>query len=505
MKTRFRTYESHLSYILQFLCDFGLYGCGWLSLSDAFKRSDNEIDEDDMSTATFKTSSYPREGPMPFEFDTAGYHILNRHNLAARNLHHELKIPGNQPPSEPLVISARELWEDERHRRAAKGLTPSPALPKDLSANSRCPDIQWVAEARWWEEIRKRIERERDQDVPLPSGAEWEKWVMTTFESVQALWNRPWRTWKPDLQKPTIPIRGNETTEDNPYAVLDSQEGNGEMAESADQDLRAEVDEDVLSSQDIRHLDDDVQWDPVDVQQDEDDMPDDTLANGEGNLTESPAPRASPTKSEPRTPTKGSAQDSDKSSAFHRAWSKLMKPTHTRFPSVVSETDSPLRPATSLLEENPKYASQYGPIYDSSPENPFLEQTFAMNDVTPTHDTKIHMLQKQLTGSAKHLRHSSGTPRSQSDEATSDTTDDSEDEPRKAEQYRLHESLTAENVDYDLEEEVERAQKRLKVAHEPEDDNPFAPSRTPEGSVAPPRYMRPVEQITASHAALSLS
>lgn len=292
MKTRFRTYESHLSYILQFLCDFGLYGCGWLSLSDAFRRSDNEIDEDDMSTATFKTSSYPREGPMPFEFDTAGYHILNRHNLAARNLHHELKIPGNQPPSEPLVISVRELWEDERHRRTAKGLTPSPALPKDLSANSRCPDIQWVAEARWWEEIQKRIERERDQDVPLPSGAEWEKWVMTTFESVQALWNRPWRTWKPDLQKPTISIRGNETTEDNPYAVLDSQEGNGEMAQSADQDLRAEVDEDVLSSQDIRHLDDDVQWDPVDVQQDEDDMPDDTLANGEGNLTESPAPRA---------------------------------------------------------------------------------------------------------------------------------------------------------------------------------------------------------------------
>lgn len=113
----------------------------------------------------------------------------------------------------------------------------------------------------------------------------------------------------------------------------------------------------------------------------------------------------------------------------------------------------------------------------------------------------VHKFNEDLNS----LRHSSGTPRNQSDEATSDTTDDSEDESRKAEQYRLHESLTAENVDYDLEEEVERAQKRLKVAHEPEDDNPFAPSRTPEGSVAPPRYMRPVEQITASHAALSLS
>ena len=241
MKTRFRTFESHLSYILQFLCDFGLYGCGWLSLSDVWRRSSDEIDEDDTSLATFKTSPYPRDSNMPLEFDTAGFHILNRHNLAARKLHHELKIPGNQPPSEPLVISVRELWEDERQRRLAKGLTPSPALPKDLSASSRCPDVHWVAEARWWEEIQKRIERERGQDIPSPSGAEWEKWVMTTFESVQALWERPWRTWKPHVEKTRESTSEQGRKEDNPYTVSSFQQEIGQTSRDTHQDLQPEV------------------------------------------------------------------------------------------------------------------------------------------------------------------------------------------------------------------------------------------------------------------------
>lgn len=301
MKTRFRTYESHLNYILQFLCDFGLYGCGWLSLSDVWKRSDNETDEDDTSLPVFKTSFYPRESNMPLEFDTAGYHIMNRHNLAARNLHHELKIPGNQPPSEPLVISVRELWEDERRRRIAKGLTPSPTLPKDLTSASRCPDIHWVAEVRWWEEIQKRIERERDQEVPPPSGAEWEKWVMTTFDSVQALWDRPWRSWKPEIEKSTS---RHGQAEENPYVVLGSQEGTRPTVEGTHQDLYAEVDEEVLSSQDVEHLDDDLQWDPIEVQPDGDEqLPDNAPAEDEGSPTRSPTMPARSGSTNPRYST----------------------------------------------------------------------------------------------------------------------------------------------------------------------------------------------------------
>jgi DNA polymerase zeta len=38
--TPFRVHEVHLGYILQFLCDFGLYGCGWLEIGEAWLRGD---------------------------------------------------------------------------------------------------------------------------------------------------------------------------------------------------------------------------------------------------------------------------------------------------------------------------------------------------------------------------------------------------------------------------------------------------------------------------------
>lgn len=38
MQRRFEIYESHLNYILQFMCDFGLYGCGELEIAQAAVR-----------------------------------------------------------------------------------------------------------------------------------------------------------------------------------------------------------------------------------------------------------------------------------------------------------------------------------------------------------------------------------------------------------------------------------------------------------------------------------
>ncbi len=40
LNTRFSVYETHLGYILQFMCDFGLYGCGWMDVGEAFLRGD---------------------------------------------------------------------------------------------------------------------------------------------------------------------------------------------------------------------------------------------------------------------------------------------------------------------------------------------------------------------------------------------------------------------------------------------------------------------------------
>lgn len=218
MSTRFHTYESHLTCILQFLADFGLYGCGWIDLGEVLQRgAEEEEPEHSFSngpqtaadSSLFTLSPHFRQSRMSLEVDVAAHQILNRHRLIARNIHHKLEIPAPPLSKEPLVISVRELWDDERNRRRARGLNPSPEVPIDLSDGSRSAGGDWVAEARWWDEIQKRIVKERENDLVMEeSGKGWERWVMTTFESVEALWEAPWRVWKPgDPSKENIGSR----------------------------------------------------------------------------------------------------------------------------------------------------------------------------------------------------------------------------------------------------------------------------------------------------------
>ncbi|KAI9569796.1 hypothetical protein HD554DRAFT_2087438 [Boletus coccyginus] len=257
MHTKFRVYESHLSYPLQFLCDFGLYGCGWINLGHVWKRG---VEEDglDLAFNTFKTSPYFRQSRMPLEVDVVAHQILNRHRLSARSVHHKLSIPAPLISSDPVVLSVRELWEDERHRRAARGLSPTPTVPIDLSKSSRGKGGDWVAEARWWEELRAKIQKEKDDNqMMVESEARWEKWVMTTFESVEALWEPEWRTWKPGQTEPKdsnalLPLAEAENAK-NPFARASQGEswvGNA----SPSKDIDVDVDEGILSSQDIDQM-----------------------------------------------------------------------------------------------------------------------------------------------------------------------------------------------------------------------------------------------------------
>ncbi|KAG8221660.1 hypothetical protein J3R82DRAFT_1944 [Butyriboletus roseoflavus] len=257
MHTKFRVYESHLSYHLQFMCDFGLYGCGWINLGQVWKRGVEEDDPDLGASNTFKMSPYFRQSRMPLEVDVAAHQILNRHQLSARSVHHELTIPSPPMPSDPVVLSVRELWEDERHRRVARGLSPSPKMPMDLSKSSRGKGGDWVAEARWWEELRAKIQREKgDDQIVVESEARWEKWVMTTFDSVEALWEPEWRTWKP--ARPVSknldvvsPLADTEEVE-NPFAQ--ASQGETWIGNDAPRRIGVDVDEGILSSQDIDQM-----------------------------------------------------------------------------------------------------------------------------------------------------------------------------------------------------------------------------------------------------------
>ena len=255
MHTRFNIYEGHLSYILQFLCDFGLYGCGWIKLAEVWQRAPEDTEK---TTPRLKVSPYFRESRMPLEVDVASHQILNRHQLAARELHHKLTIPAAPLPSEPLIISVRELWDDERRRRVARGLSPSPELPVDPSESSRGPGGEWVAEAGWWDGVRKRIEEEREEDVSLGTQSQtWERFVMTTFESVQALWEKEYKTWKrrplePNEKKDEDIEFGVENEEVNPFERASDGSGSQQSIKPQGQDI--DISEIELSSQEINQL-----------------------------------------------------------------------------------------------------------------------------------------------------------------------------------------------------------------------------------------------------------
>lgn len=254
MSTRFRVYESHLSYILQFLCDFGLYGCGFIELEDVFERCAQEEEQPELVSVLstpipFKPSSYFRESRLPLEVDAIAPHILNRRRLAARNVHHRLEIPASHLSSEPLVLGVRELWEDERNRRQTLGLDPSPELPIDPSESSRGVGGEWAAEAHWWDEIRHRIQStanssEEFQDKKLEG---WERFVMTTFESIEAIWEKEYKVWKPLKEEV-----GDAESVDPVVQPVDKTDNGPDQGET---DNQVDVDISKLSNQDISELD----------------------------------------------------------------------------------------------------------------------------------------------------------------------------------------------------------------------------------------------------------
>jgi DNA polymerase zeta len=260
MGNRFRIFESHLSYVLQFMCDFDLHGCGVINLEDALERGPQAEDDSASQPTTaplYGVSPYFRESRVQLEVDAIAPHILNRHKLCARHLHHKLEIPAPPLPPEPLILSVRELWDDERKRRQALGLDPSPEIPVDPSESSRAPGAGWISEARWWDEIKNRIQQGQTSLHPAvdSKGSEWHHGVMTTFESVEAIWEKRYRTWKP-FKKPS---KGDDKPQDAP---IDYSWDTKTLTDAEVKDEQIDVDISMLSTGDMSQLDqeDDLKW-----------------------------------------------------------------------------------------------------------------------------------------------------------------------------------------------------------------------------------------------------
>lgn len=238
MATRFRVYESHLGFILQFMCDFNLYGCGWINLQEVFLRGAEQFSEGEDSQTRYglTPSPYYCQSRVPLEVDVAAPHILNRHDLERREIHNKLQMPAPSISNGHLISSVRELWDDERKRRLARGLDPSPEMPMDPSESSRKPGGGWVAEARLWDELSKRIRRESDNTYESPR-QEWEEWTMSAFESIEAVWQRKYRVWTP-LKRQAMGHMEQR------LPVMTDPIGN-------DEDVEIQVDLEMLSSQEV--------------------------------------------------------------------------------------------------------------------------------------------------------------------------------------------------------------------------------------------------------------
>jgi DNA polymerase zeta len=211
MSRKMQPYEVHIPYLLQFMADYGLYGCGWVECQTVTFRAPVPSDTGSPAGQTApwdestipehlitSTDDKPRLSHCSIEIDLLSHHILNRRTIKPRLLHHDF-IERKHPISldEKLVHSMAELWQDEERRRAQKGDTqPAPSmytsLPRhDEKASGKGP---WIHE----EELRSKLdevilaERSRGDGHALNfdtfvKPAKFQSLVQTTIESVSAM------------------------------------------------------------------------------------------------------------------------------------------------------------------------------------------------------------------------------------------------------------------------------------------------------------------------------
>ncbi|CAE6411247.1 unnamed protein product [Rhizoctonia solani] len=419
MRQKVQTYETHISYIMQFMCDFGLYGCGWLEFSRYYLRQGTGEGTRDLLPGQFSRSPHPKMSRMSTEIDIISHQILNRNKLSQRHLHHKLDISASAPPSEPLVQSVRELWDSERARRSANGLNPTPELPREGGASERGAGGQWEQEPLFWEQLRTRMNNPK-AEVNIAQG--WEKWVMTAFESVEALWEEGWKTWIPQLSgrapgaeeatKPTTRV----ARDFNPFELTQAEQNPG-LQDGHASNLD-DVDEDIAAGQALQKLV--IAAEEADDWHDDDDQWDDQLYEDEveGMFTQVASREisvpATPTKQRLRTttPVSSSRRDSpvtmpDRAKNGSRSYisptttpSKrvAMKDSPSKFDRILKDLEKapvrmpPLAGSSSNINPTPGIhlartrANARTPMFEEG--NPFLDADIALPGPTKTTHTE---------------------------------------------------------------------------------------------------------------------
>ncbi|KAF9632557.1 hypothetical protein BFW01_g3420 [Lasiodiplodia theobromae] len=208
-------YESHLQYLLQWMCDYNLYGCAYIDCAKV-KFRDPVPDSLEMRNPAHKwhdqsilpgwisdANELLRQSHCAIEVDVCVQDILNRKEIHSRPIHHDFKERFNHlAPDEKYVHSMAGLWRDETIRRKRRmGLMDpgsSPFPPEVLVSMSADPrdtrDGGWIHEEEYREIMSKLVDEERGvescSDIgfdhfikPHPRDSE----IKTVLESVEDL------------------------------------------------------------------------------------------------------------------------------------------------------------------------------------------------------------------------------------------------------------------------------------------------------------------------------
>ncbi len=217
MKKVIQPYESHIQYLLQWMCDYNLYGCAYIDCSKVKFRSPVP-DYLDMNSTVHQwhngtippslisdSEAIPRQSHCSVEVDVCVEHILNRLDVKARPIHHDFIERKNQiSTDEKLVQSMAGLWRDETRRRKARmgetdpGSSPfPPEVLISVSADPRNTQVGgWIHEKDYTEKIKLIVRDERQKSDGRrigfdgfvdnqPSGDQ----VKTSLESVEDLFS----------------------------------------------------------------------------------------------------------------------------------------------------------------------------------------------------------------------------------------------------------------------------------------------------------------------------
>lgn len=216
MKRRFQPYEAHLQYLLQFMCDFNLYGCDYLESSKvSFRSPVPKYAEDGNSSMHIWHSqsisqdsitdefNLPRVSHCSIEVDICAQDIMNRKAVKERQLHHDfIEKDHPVPASMKLVHSMAGLWKDETKRRKRRmnilkpGSSPfPPEVLVSMSADPRESQPQgWIHEEEYTEQIQDLVAEEailhegsKVSFEDFVQQKELENTVRTTIQAVEDL------------------------------------------------------------------------------------------------------------------------------------------------------------------------------------------------------------------------------------------------------------------------------------------------------------------------------